>query len=130
MKKVFFEPTEFTPGVLFDPQKMEFKMWGNSRPEDLTEFYYPLTKWWEDFVEDIVKYKESKYPDLKNLELHIEIEYFNSASSKMIFDIFKCMRVLASVGIKHKVNWYYFEDDEDIYESAVELSYELEMKFN
>lgn len=128
MDKIRLEPTEYTPGVLFDPDKLEFKMWGKSRPEDLAEFYFPLTEWWQNFINKI----ESKenHLNVSYITLNISIDYYNSASSKMIYDIIHLGKSLRKSDIDFKVNWHYLEDDEDIFDSALELAKELDMEFN
>lgn len=128
VRKIFFKPSEFTPGILFDPEINIFRMWGNSRPEDLSEFYFPILEWIDSFLNDLNNNKK-KYESLSELVLEIEMEYFNSASSKMIFDIIQRFKDVEKNNIKYIINWIYFSDDEDIYESATELETELMLSF-
>lgn len=129
MKPINLKESKYTPGVYFDPQKNVFVMWGKSRPEDLVAFYFPLIDWWEKFIDEL---KNNQTLAKKNnpLIFDIKIEYFNSASSKMIYDLLSLLKELKNINIEYSINWHYYSDDEDIYESAVELSGELEMEFN
>lgn len=128
MNRLYLEPTEYTPGIIFDPQIMRFEMWGKSRPEDLAEFYFPLTEWWNNFFEEVKN--KGLQTDSKKIVLDINIDYYNSASSKMIYDIINIGKNFKEHNIEYQVNWHFFEDDEDIYDSAQELAKELDMKFN
>lgn len=129
MKPIKLEESKYTPGINFDPGKNIFSMWGKSRPEDLAAFYFPLINWWEKFIEEL-KGNTTLAKKINPLIFDIKVEYFNSASSKMIYDLLSIVKELKNIHIDYTINWYYYSDDEDIYESAVELSDELEIKFN
>jgi tagatose-1,6-bisphosphate aldolase len=51
--------------------------------------------------------------------LHIQLEYFNTSSSKCLLDILKKLQIVSqNGGSKVKVVWYYEEDDEDMLEAG------------
>ena len=59
----------------------------------------------------------------------MQLEYFNTSSSKCILDVFKKLESLA--GTEVSVKWYYEEDDEDMleagedYEAIIDLPFEM-----
>ena len=103
MEPLFIEPTKSTPKVNFDPGKGVFQIYGRSLPEDVKTFYNPVIEW-------LQKYLENPNP---TTVLDFELEYFNTASSKIILEIIKLLKVPASKGIDVQVSWRHHEDDED-----------------
>ena len=56
--------------------------------------------------------------DRPSTVLHIQLEYFNTSSSKCILDLFKKLEVVRTTGNEVVVNWHYEEDDEDMLEAG------------
>ena len=80
---------------------------GRSIPENAVEFYKPLVDW-------IGSYGEGP---LGTTQVNVQLEYFNTSSSKCILDVFK---KLESINGKTSItiNWHYEEDDEDMLEAG------------
>ncbi|HSA04828.1 MAG TPA: DUF1987 domain-containing protein, partial [Tenuifilaceae bacterium] len=63
--------------------------------------------------------------------VNIRLEYFNTASSKCILDVFKKLEVLKKNSNDIVINWYYEEDDEDMleagedYESIIKVPFKM-----
>ena len=61
--------------------------------------------------------------------LNVQLEYFNTSSSKCILDVFKKLESVS--GSEVSVKWYYEEDDEDMleagedYEAIIDLPFEM-----
>ena len=61
--------------------------------------------------------------------MSVQLEYFNTSSSKCILDVFKKLETLS--GTEVSVKWYYEEDDEDMleagedYEAIIDLPFEM-----
>ena len=66
---------------------------------------------------------------MDNIEFDIKLEYFNTASSKQILDIFLILDEIFLRGNSVKVNWYYSELDEDLGEAGEEYSELVEVPF-
>ena len=49
---------------------------------------------------------------------NIQLEYFNTSSSKCILDVFKKLEAINKGGSAVVINWYYEEDDEDMLEAG------------
>lgn len=111
--------TEDTPAVILNKQENHFEISGRSLPEDAAEFYQPILDWLE-------QYKEDKLPETRFI---FRLEYFNTASSKLILDILSALEDIEGTIIM----WYYHEDDEDMEEAGEEFSdlvEEIPFEFN
>jgi hypothetical protein len=106
MVKLELKETATTPYINFDPTSGVIRMEGRSIPENVIDFYQPILGWVEE-------YGKSIQPETT---VHLKFEYFNTSSSKRIFDLMKKFEKIAiETGAKVTINWYYEEDDEDIY---------------
>ena len=108
MKSISIDGSPKTPEVNFDYEKGTLEIKGRSIPENSIEFYKPMIDWLEEYAKD---------PQSKTI-VNIQLEYFNTSSSKCILDVFKKLEVLAKDGKDVEVNWYYEEDDEDMLEAG------------
>jgi hypothetical protein len=108
METIIREGTPKTPFVRFDGEKGLVEIKGRSIPENSVEFYKPLIDWLE-------KYGNTP---LKETSVNIQLEYFNTSSSKCILDIFKKLELIHKKGNHVEINWYYEEDDEDMFEAG------------
>ena len=106
--KVSIEGTPKTPTITFDLQKGFLEVKGRSIPENSIEFYKPLTDWLE-------KYTGKPQP---STTVNIQLEYFNTSSSKCILDVFKKLEAIHKGGSQTVINWYYEQDDEDMLEAG------------
>ena len=105
MEPISIEGTAKTPTVKFEASTGVMEIKGRSIPENSIEFYKPLVDWLDEYA--------SMAKD--QVQVNIQLEYFNTSSSKCLLDLFKRME-----GISNKVviNWYYEEDDEDMLEAG------------
>ncbi len=108
MKNISITGSPKTPEVNFDYEKGIVEIKGRSIPENSIEFYKPMIDWLEDYT---------KAPQSKTI-VNIQLEYFNTSSSKCILDVFKKLEILAKDNKDVEVNWYYEEDDEDMLEAG------------
>ncbi len=68
----------------------------------------PLIDWLDEYIVN---------PAPKT-SLSINIEHFNTSSSKSILELFKTLDPLHKTGQDIVVNWFYEDDDEDIFEAG------------
>ena len=109
MEKYAIEGTPKTPTISFDIQGGVLEIKGRSIPENSIEFYKPLIDWLE---------KYSGKPKADTV-VNIQLEYFNTSSSKCILDVFKKLEAINKGGQSSVViNWHYEEDDEDMSEAG------------
>jgi hypothetical protein len=109
------EGTEDTPRILLDKGNGIFELSGRSLPEDAAEFYSPVFEWLDGY---------SASPNAKT-DFVFKLEYFNTASSKIILDILSRLEDIAGTTI----HWYYHEEDEDMQEAGEEFSELVELTF-
>lgn len=121
-------PTEFTPGVVFNPELSVFEIYGFSRPEDVAGFYKPLMKWLALYEESVLGKNSNK--GKTNIVLNLKLIYFNSASSKFLLDLLFVFVKFHTKGNDLEINWHYEEDDDEILESGQELSEMIGYSFN
>src|SRR5437667_6106829 len=108
MEKITIESTPKTPSISFDFEKGFLEIKGRSIPENSIEFYKPI-------VESLEKYG-SKPQGVTTV--NIQLEYFNTSSSKCILDVFKKLESIHKGGSQTVINWYYEQDDEDMLEAG------------
>ena len=64
-------------------------------------------------------------------KVNIQLEYFNTSSSKCILDVFKKLEAIHKAKNEVIINWYYEEDDEDMleagedYESIIRVPFKM-----
>ena len=119
MDNLLIESTKKTPEVSFNVDG-RIKISGRSIPEDATKFYDDLYEW--------IFYYCQNPPESTTVD--IELEYFNSGSSKAILHILRALVDIAKKGHKMTINWYYEEGDDDIMERGEYYESILETKFN
>ena len=121
MESISIEGTPKTPTVNFDAGTGIVEIKGRSIPENSIEFYRPLVEWLDSY---------SNEP--QNLTtVNIQLEYFNTSSSKCILDVFKKLEAIKKSRNEVIINWYYEEDDEDMleagedYESIIRIPFKM-----
>ena len=121
MEPIIIEGTSKTPAIRFDSKQGIVEIKGRSIPENSTEFYKPMVDWLEQYALN---------PAPKTV-VDINLEYFNTSSSKCILDIFKKLEAIHKAKNEVVVNWYYEEDDEDMleagedYESIIRIPFKM-----
>jgi hypothetical protein len=120
MEKVFIEPTRTTPLINFDPEEGLLEMKGRSSPENSIQFYQRV-------LDNLDEYAISGGSEFTT---NIAFEYFNTSSSKCLFDVFKRLSKIEDSGKKITINWYYEEGDDDMMEAGEDYSDLLDLNFN
>ena len=120
MEALSIEGTAKTPSVKFNGQEGVIEIKGRSIPENSIEFYKPLVEWLEDY---------SSTP-LDLTQVNVQLEYFNTSSSKVILNILKKFETIPDAKEKVVVNWYYEANDEDDLETGEYFSQMTILSFN
>jgi hypothetical protein len=115
MQVLNLEGTEDTPKIMLDKGNGIFEISGRSLPEDSAEFYRPVLEWIEQYA---------AAPNAAT-EFTFKLEYFNTASSKLILDVLSALEDIKGM----KIAWYFHEDDEDMEEAGQEFSELVEIPF-
>lgn len=115
MEIINIEGTEDTPKIILDKTNKIFEISGRSLPEDSAEFYQPVLDWLSEYAKDT----------LPETIFDFKLEYFNTASSKLILDVLTVLEDIENT----IVHWYFYEDDEDMEEAGEEFSELVDVKF-
>jgi len=119
MKRLVIEGTEVTPQILGDPQAGRIEITGRSIPENATSFYEPLLNWIEDY----------KIQSQEKTELMFHVDYLNSISQKIFYDILdRCSEIAKSKSLV--VIWKYDEDDEEILDEGKVFQSKFDLEFS
>ncbi len=119
MSTIKLRGTDDTPNVTLDIENNIFEISGRSMPEDVASFYQPILDWID---------KEMKGSDDKIIFV-FKMNYFNTASSKLLLDILIRLEEMYSDGKDVSVHWHYDEDDEDMMEAGEEYAEIVEVPF-
>lgn len=119
MKTIKIQGTDDTPAVVLDDVNEVYQISGRSLPDDVASFYNPLLVWLDDFADS----GHSK------MVLGFKLEYFNTASSKLLLDILLKLEEMSEKGKEILVKWYYPEDDEDMEEAGEEYADIVDISF-
>src|SRR5690554_2929010 len=121
MENIRIEGTPKTPFVEFNATTGVLLIRGRCIPENSIDFYKPLIDWIDSYV----------LQPAENTVLHMQLEYFNTSSSKCILDVFNKIESIVKIGRNVVVKWHYEEDDEDMleagedYEAIIDLDFEM-----
>lgn len=119
MEVIKIKGTDDTPNVILDAESNIIEFSGRSLPEDVVTFYAPVIQWIEEYA---------KSPNPKT-EVIFRLEYFNTASSKVLLDILLKFEDILNDGNEVVVQWYFQEDDEDMEEAGEEYSEIVDIPF-
>ena len=96
--------TRDTPEVEFDALNGTLRMKGRCYPSDAKKFFEPLVSWLKDYV---------TVPKSPQTVVHIDLEYFNTTSGKILLNLFEMLKDLYKSGHQISVKWYEWESDEE-----------------
>jgi hypothetical protein len=119
LDKLYLSPTEETPEVLFDKEKPEFRITGKSYMEDAMAHYHMVIAW-------LLLYKAMPNSITNFI---FELEYVNTASSKVLHEILDVLDTMYLEGANVVVEWRFYDEDEDMEEMGQELEELYEVPF-
>lgn len=110
------------PYIKFEASTGKCEISGESFPEKTAEFYGPLMKWLERYMEEV------KGP----IDFVCNLSYFNTSSSKRILHIMMLLQEYIEKGGKVQAQWNYDPEDLDLEEDIEDLKIisKLDMKMN
>jgi hypothetical protein len=119
MEELRFAPTKNTPEIILNPDGI-IKIRGRSIHENAAAFFAPVEDW-------ISSYTLSPANVTK---VDMALEYFNSASAKIIITLLQKITRVSLLHKKFVINWYYEEGDEDILERGEYFAAILDVPVN
>ena len=118
MIDLFIEPTINSPLIQLESDQGKITIKGRSTPESSVDVYFPV----------IHKIKHL-FAKKKQIEVTIALQYFNTSSSKCLFDLFKELKKFELAGADLRINWCYEEDDIDMLETGEDYADILGLPF-
>ncbi|MEQ9403634.1 MAG: DUF1987 domain-containing protein [Cyclobacteriaceae bacterium] len=114
------QATRNTPEIAINLIKGEIELRGRSSPENSQKFYAPL-----------LRALQSDKMNATHVNVDVCLEYFNTSSSKCLYDIFRQLKRMKKCGTAINVNWYYEAHDEDMLEAGEDYDdiVQLDFKF-
>lgn len=113
MENLNIEATKYTPEINFNATDNTLRISGKSTPENTFEFFEPVKKWLYDY-----------FSEPKTCTCTFNIPYFNSSSSRVMYDIFDIFDGADESSIT--INWEYNEQNENAEESGEEFQEDFE----
>ena len=111
------EETKYTPSINLDAQKGLIELVGKSYPENTFEFYKPMMDWVEEYFNGNEQFITT---------INFEIIYFNSSSSKLVFDFFDRIEEMREAGKYTEINWIYDKDNDSALETGEDFKEDFE----
>lgn len=118
MENLIIEATKYTPYIQFNSEKNLLEISGETYPENTAEFYAPVFKWLDQYL--------SQLSD-EAVTVNLEINYFNSSSSKVLMDMFDKFEEVIKTGKQIDLNWIYDKENESALEYGEEFQEDLEV---
>ncbi len=103
MENLFIEGSETLPTIQFNTNG-DLKIKGRALIENAIDFFDPIIAWIKKFPSE-------------NITLEINMDYFNTAVSKQMHDLFKALEDNENI-TSPNIKWYYEEGDDEILESG------------
>ena len=120
MNPISIQATESTPTINCNFENELIEILGRSIPENATEFYSPLIEWVTDFGNS----------DKQNLKIIFFLDYINSISFKIVFEILLLTEKIKQDGKNVSILWKYDEGDEQILDEGYYFSSKLDIPFS
>ncbi len=114
--------TKSTPYINFDDERNVLEIKGESYPENTVIFYAQVFSWLDEYLVGVSG---------KTVTVNLQINYFNSSSSKVLMDFFDRLEDSAAKGTHIAINWSYHEENDMALEYGEDFQDELKhVSFN
>ena len=118
-KTFYTEATPKTPEINFYSDKGFLEIKGQSLPVNAFEFYQPLFV----AVNEYLKKPQS------HTEILIQLHYFNTSSSKLLFQLLHLFENLNEMGKQAHITWAVEQDDPDMIEAGETFQSSIKLPF-
>lgn len=109
---LYIAETSSSPEIDFNYSSHILSMRGESYPENAAKFYGPILNSLKNYLDSINNQK---------VQFQIALTYFNSSSTKVLYNIMHILDEATARDNSIIVNWHYDEDDDTIQEIGQEL---------
>lgn len=111
---------EAAPYIRFDEENCSLQIKGKSYDDDVVMLF--------NMVQTKIKAFGSNNPE--KLDVNIFLKYFNTSSSKCLFDLLLELKNIEDNGVKLNIVWNYVEGDEEMGEEIEDFRDSLDMDFS
>lgn len=119
MKDYILDASIQTPAIHFSRETGLMVISGRSIPDDPESFWGGIVEWFDKYLAD-------PHPQT---EFRIDLEYFNISSSKRILFLLYKLNEITERGLSAKVQWFYREADEEMYEVGQDYAFMVKVPF-
>lgn len=120
MENLNLKYTPQTPSINFDATSGVMEIKGRCIPDQPDEFWGEVLLWFDAYIQT----------PAKQTTFIINLEYFNISSSKRILFLLYKLNELIQNGFEAKVDWYYRENEDDMFEVGQDYAYMVKVPFN
>ena len=113
MRPLLIAATAKTPQIEWNDEQSTLTLSGRSIPENAVEFYRPVLDW--------IQCLDADTP----MTVMVQLEYFNTSSSKCLLDLFKRLETSSEIQVK----WHFDADDEDMLEAGEDYDHIVSLPF-
>lgn len=113
MNDLYLPAKPSSPEINFRFEERRLSIMGEAYPENAALFWGEII----GAVRQFLAYDNTQRPII----VDVELSYFNSSSTKMLFSLFDALNDKAEDGTPVILNWYHDEDDDTIFEFGQEL---------
>ncbi len=109
------------PNVNFDATSGDCELSGESFMEDSKIYYTEIISWLHEFHET---------EKSKTLTFNIKLSYFNTSSSKMLYELLKVLQDFSDDGQDVVINWHYDSSDSELEDDIADLCFDVSIDVN
>jgi len=109
------------PNVNFDATTGHCMLSGESFMEDSKTYYTEIISWLHEFHET---------EQSKTLTFIIKLSYFNTSSSKMLYELLKVLEGFKTNGQTVVINWHYDSNDSELEDDVADLCFDVSIDVN
>lgn len=120
MESIKLNQTKDTPNIILDKSEGDFWFKGTSIPENARTFYQSILEWIDEYI---------KNPNEETI-VNFKMDYFNTSSTKYLFDIMVKFKEIAKDEKMLIFNWYFHEEDKDMFDAGQNFSKMMRFSFN
>lgn len=111
MEKYYLEGSDRTPEIRIDSASGTIEIRGRSMPENTDQFF-------RTFQEKLIGFVQNPAPKIL---VTLDLDYFNTATSKTIVDLIESLSELHRKGHAVTLEFFYEEDDWDMKDTGDDL---------
>ncbi|MFP4683665.1 MAG: DUF1987 domain-containing protein [Ectothiorhodospira sp.] len=111
--RLYIPATADTPEVDFNFEACHLSLRGESYPESAVHFYHDILQRTHTFLQGL---KDTQ------VRVTIELKYFNSSSTKMLFNLMESLNLALTAGNHVLLEWVHDVEDDTILEFGQELA--------